>query len=152
MNGITIPKIIAVLAVLLMVSFPAGSFARVNSLIGGLSTGYDYSPDSDEGNNMIDMKVCFFRPYVTASQVAVREIILRCRLPRDSNMSLEDYNWDWDSNVRVAADRFMTKDWQMGISNHYLVSDYFESGTNTSSNPANPSEEVIAPDRSGAVK
>jgi hypothetical protein len=144
MNGITIPKIIAGLAILLMMSFPTGSFARVNSVIGGLSTGYDYSPDSDRGKNNKYENV-FLSPLIRFSSTSEKDSF-RLEASPSLKYDLEQYNWDWDSNLRVAADRFVTKDWKLGISNHYLVSDYFESGTDTSTNPANPSEEVIAPE------
>ncbi len=145
MNGFKFPTKIAALTVLAMMSYPAGSYARVNSLVGGLSTGYDYSPSSDEGDNDNDRyESVFLSPLLLfTSSSEVDNFTLQAS--PSVKYSLEDYNWDWDSNVRVSADRFFTKDWQMGISNHYLVSDYFESGDDTSSNPANPSEEVVAP-------
>lgn len=143
-NGITNSKIIAGLTVLTLMTVPVGAFARVNSLIGGLSTGYDYSPDSDRGSDNDKSERVFLSPMLHFSSLSERDSFELQASP-SIKYDLDQYNTDWDSNVRVAADRFMTKDLQMGISNHYLVSDYFETGTDTLTNPGNPSEEVIAP-------
>jgi len=144
-------KIIAGLAVLTLMTVPSGSYARDNSVTAGLSTGVDYSDRTydqrDDGDN--DYERLFLRPMLMFRSLSERDSF-EIRANPSIKYDLDESNTDWDSNIRVAADRFFTKEWQSGISNQYLVSDSSDSdnGTNNNSDDlTGPTDPQLSDDR-----
>jgi hypothetical protein len=127
MHDITNFKIIVILAVLTLMTVPSVSYARVNSVTAGLSTGVDYSDRTydQQRDDDDDYERLFLSP-----RLLFRSLSERDSFELEANPSikydLDESNTDWDSNIRVAADRFITKEWQSGISNHYMIIDYYD--------------------------
>jgi hypothetical protein len=142
MYTITNSKLIAILALLILMTAPAVSFARVNSVTGGLSTGVDYSDRTydQQRDDDDDYERLFLSPRLLFRSLSERDSF---ELEANPNLKydLDESDTDWDSNIRVAADRFITKEWQSGISNHYLISDSSDTGNGTSIN----SDDLTAP-------
>ncbi len=141
MHDITNFKIIASLAVLTLMAVPSVSYARDNSLTAGLSTGVDYSDRTydqqrDDDN---DYERLFLSPLLLFRSLSERDSFELQANP-SIKYDLDESDTDWDSNVRVAADRFMTKEWQLGGSNQYLISDY-------SDNEAESTDPDLSDDR-----
>jgi hypothetical protein len=141
MTGITKSKLITALAVLILIMSSSSSFARVNSLTGGLSLGLDYDDRSYDDREDDDYQSIVLTPMVLFRSLSERDSF-ELRAAPGIRYDLIDSETDWDSNISVAADRFMTQFWQLGILNHYLISDYYDTETGIISDPADPSQEV----------
>lgn len=143
MAGITNFKLIAFLAVLILVAAPVFSFARDNSLTGGVSLGLDLSDrssddDEDDDNNYERIVLTPLLQFISLSERDTFKLGASPSIRYD----LDESNTDWDNNLSVTADRFMTRSWQMGISNNFLKSDYYDTDTSSSSEPDDPLQEV----------
>lgn len=132
-------NLIAVSVALTLVSVPSGLLARDNTLIGGVSTGFDYDDRryDDNGNSDDDYQRLFLSPLLRFTSLSERDSFTLQANPR-INYDVKDSNTDWDSNLRAAADRFMTQQWQLGISNNYLVSDRAEDEDDYSGDSEDP--------------
>ena len=125
MSCITKLKSIAALVVLTFVLAPAVSLARDNSLTGGVSVGLDlYDRSSDDADDD-DYKSIFLTPMLQFISLGERDTFELQASP-SLRYELEESETDWNNNLSVAADRFMTRSWQLGISNHYLKSDSYD--------------------------
>ncbi len=135
-------KHITALAAMVLLMSPAICHSRVNSLIGGVSVGLDYD---DRRNDTVDK----YRRLILSPQIQFRSLSekdsFRLRLAPSIKYDLEDSGTDWDSNLNVSADRFMTKSWQMGVSNTFLRSDYNNS-SNRDINPIVTADNTVVTD------
>jgi len=132
---------------------PASSYARVNTLIGGLSASYDYndrsySAASDDpatevneaelnGDRDDDYESIVFTPLIHFKSLSERDSF-ELRAAPGIKYDLIDEESDWDNNLYVAADRFLTKSWQLRASNQFLRSDYHNTDTQLSTDPVDP--------------
>lgn len=141
MFGVINFKMIGALVVLILLLVPAVSFARDNTLTGGMSVGLDLDDRNyDDRDDDDDYKRIFLTPMLQLRSLSERDSFL-LRASPSIKYDLDESDTDWDSNVNVAADRFMTKSWQMGISNHYFISDSSDTDTVTSSDPVDSVQE-----------
>ena len=62
------------------------------------------------------------------------------RFEPDLTYDFIDYGNDWNANARIAADRFVNRQWQIGASNLFIISDYYDSDAATVE-----TDEVITP-------
>ncbi len=135
-------KYITTLTALLMLITPVICHARVNSLSAGVSVGFDYD---DRRNDTVDK----YRRLILSPNIQFRSLSekdsFRLGLAPGIKYDLENSGTDWDSNLNVSADRFMTKSWRMGISNNFLRTDYNNS-SNRNINPIVTSDTTVATD------
>jgi hypothetical protein len=59
---------------------------------------------------------------------------------------VQDSETDWDATLDARADRFLTRTWQMGVSNRFLRSDYHDTVTRSIADPEDPPLEEIVPE------
>jgi len=120
-----------VLAVLIVI--PEWGAARDNVLTVGLGTGVDYSdreysePDieavADDDYNRI-----FVTPLVQLVSTTPRDSIELRAAPWIS-YDTDESETEWNSDFYAAAMRHMTREWQVEISNAFLISDYYRTDT-----------------------
>ncbi|GAB6194408.1 hypothetical protein [Desulfocastanea catecholica] len=143
MSGINNLKSISALVLLFLLIAPAASFPRDNSLTGGLSVGLDYFDRSGDDTDD-DYERIVVTPMILFRSLSERDTFELQASP-SAKYDWNDSETDWDSNVRVAADRFMTEKWQLGISNRLLRSDYQDTEGGIFYDPTVPPEEVVTP-------
>lgn len=135
------PKRIVAVVILGLLTVPVISYSRVNSLTGGIGTSYDYSVRTyDDGQNDSDYQSIALRPMLDFVSTSERDR-LQLRVAPALKYDLENEETDWDSSVMVAADRFVTKRWQLQFSDTFVRSDYYDEDTNFASRPLDPSLE-----------
>jgi hypothetical protein len=146
MSIIKYSKQFSALVVLCLVAAPAVSFSRDNSLIGGISLGFDYSDRSGEGaDDEDDSQQFVLSPMINFISLSERDSFELLAAP-GLKYDVEDSETDWDARLEVKADRFMTRTWQMGVSNRFLRSDYHDTVTRSIIDPADPPlEEIVTP-------
>lgn len=138
MFGVTNFKLIGALVVFILLLVPAVSFARVNSLTAGVSVGLDVSDrSSGDDDDDDDFERIFLTPMVQLTSRSERDSFL-LRASPSIRYDPDDSNTDWNSNVNVAVDRFMTRSWQMGVSNQYFISDYSDTYTEEITSSTDP--------------
>ncbi|TKB24940.1 hypothetical protein FCL47_17005 [Desulfopila sp. IMCC35006] len=135
-------KTITALAVIVLIMIPEASFSRDNSLKGGLSIGLDNDNRSYD-NYSDDYRRIVLTPMMQFTSLSERDS-LEMKVNPGIRYDLIDSGTDWDANLNLAAKRFMTKSWQLGITNNFLRSDYQNTETGILSDPANP-PQVVAP-------
>jgi hypothetical protein len=140
-------QITALVGLILMIA-PAVAFSRDNSLTAGISVGLDYDDRSGAGSDDDDYRRLVLSPMVQFRSLSERDSF-RLRAAPGIRYDLEDTDTDWDSNLNVAADRYMTEFWQMGVSNNFLRSDYSDDtmtrGVSDQAEPSEGEEVEIAP-------
>ena len=144
MTGNLKPKvIIASAAILGLMAVPGTSYSRVNSLTGGIGTSFDYSDRSydPDRRNTEDYRSIALDPMINFTSTSEKDRF-QLRAAPSIKYNLEDEETDWDSNVTVAADRFIYKSWQLQFSDTFIRSDYYDEGTNIASDPVDPSPGV----------
>lgn len=143
MTGKIDPKVIAAAAILTLITVPVTTYARVNSLSGGIGTSFDYS-DRSYDNNRIDTndyRRISLRPMINFESTSEKDSY-RLRAAPSIKYDLDNEETDWDSNLTVAADRFIYQRWQLQFSNTFLRSDYYDEATTTTvSDPAESTPE-----------
>lgn len=140
MNVITHCKLLAAFTALSLIMAPDCSFARVNSLTGGLSTGLDLDYRSYD-NRDDDSRSIVISPLVQFRSLSERDSFELRAVP-GLRYDLIDSETDWDASLGVAADRFMTQFWQLGISNEYVRSNSYDTDTGVLIDPAVPPQDV----------
>ena len=120
---------------------PLVSFARENSLTGGMSVSYDYSTRSDENvaddpdtiedeslqnsngdSHYSSISITPLVKFISKSERDSLELRVAPGLKFDLNES--DTNIDYD--LYGGASRFFTKSWQIRLSDAFVRSDYFQ--------------------------
>jgi hypothetical protein len=154
-------KLIATSVLLILIITPAISLARQNSLTGGVSISYDYddrrydserdNPDTATNEATIDSdrdddyKRIVLTPLIHFKSLSEKDSF-ELRAAPGIKYDLDDDETDWDNNLYVAADRFVTKSWQLRASNYFLRSDYHNTDQTTfQADPAEPSQEATSP-------
>jgi len=149
-----------VVAIIILIITPSLSIGRDNSVTGGLSLSYDYddrknesvrdNPDTPENEALLtnsnddDYRRIVFSPmvqYVSRSERDSFEVRVAPRI----NYDLIDYGTEWNNDFYVAADRYITRTWQLRASNLLIRSDYFDPNGILASGPVDPSGEVNQP-------
>ncbi len=130
----------AVLLGLMMVPVP--SYSRVNSLIGGIGTFFDYSDRTYdiERIDTDDYRSIGLRPMINFTSTSEKDRF-QLRATPSIRYDLENEETDWDSNFTVAADRFIKESWQLRFSNTFLRADYYDE-SNSAAQPVDPSPGV----------
>lgn len=144
-----------ILVVLVMVMWPCLSLARTNILTTGIGVSLDLNereyasfkddPETEVDESSIprgedDYRRLVITPLVIYTSQSPRDSF-EIRFQPDLSYDLMDYSTDWNANVRVAADRSLSRTWKLGISNHYIRSDYYRSTTDL----AGPAPESTEP-------
>jgi hypothetical protein len=123
---------------LLPLAIPHPTQARLNILTGGISVSYDHDernesyfddPATEVDESRIereedDYRALALSPFFILSSTTPRdtlELHVRPMLRYD----LFESETDWDGSLRLVAERFMSQDWQLGLSNEILRSDYY---------------------------
>ncbi|MCK5516412.1 MAG: hypothetical protein KAI39_06010 [Desulfobulbaceae bacterium] len=148
---------IATSALLALILTPSVSHARQNRITGGLSISYDYNdrryssirdnPDTATDESQLtadrddDYRRIVLTPLVHFKSISEKDTF-ELRATPGIKYDLIDYGTDWDNNLYIAADRFVTKSWQLGASNHFLRSDYHNTDNTFSTESSGPSQEV----------
>jgi hypothetical protein len=143
--------------VLILIMVPAAAFARVNTLSGGVSVSYDYSdrsyesvkddPATEENEARLDdgrdddFQSIVLTPMLHFKSLSERDSF-ELRTAPGISYYLDDKDTNLNNNLFIAADRFMTKSWQLGASNALIRSDYYNSDSGFSNEPADPSQEA----------
>ena len=130
MNGIINPKIIAAAAILGLMSVSGTSYSRVNSVTGGIGTSYDYSDrsyDSDRTDSD-DYQRISLRPMIDFVSTSEKDRY-QFRAAPSIKYDLDNEETDWDSNITVAADRYIYERWQLKFSDSFIRSDYYDEYT-----------------------
>lgn len=137
-------RVITTTAIMGLMMIPVTSHSRVNSLTGGIGTFYDYSDQNyDSGRSSSDTYSRIgLRPMINFSSTGEKDSFLLKASP-SIKYDLEESETDWDSNLSVAADRFINKSWQVNFSDTYIRSDYYDQGTNSASQPVDPTSGVV---------
>ena len=133
---------ITIIALLIYsIIFPSLLFARSNILTAGIGVSLDYDdrqydsfiddPDTEADERLTprgedDYRSLVITPLVVYSSSSPRDNF-EIHLEPDLRYDLIDYDTDWDANATVMANRFINRAWQLGISNHFLRSDYYRS-------------------------
>lgn len=151
---------------ILLLSIPSAGLARSNVVTLGLATALDYS---DREYDLVDDPETEIDERLTAVDDDFKQFLLipsmlfQSSSPRDNlelelvpalTYDLDEEETDWNGTVRLAADRFINRDWQVGIENTYLRTDYYrtpneplESINQAAANaPALPSAPELSPD------
>jgi hypothetical protein len=137
------PKQFTAIMVLCLMAAPAVSFSRDNSLKGGVSVGFDYSDRSGEGaDDGDDSQQFILSPMINFVSLSERDSFELLAAP-GIKYEVEDSDTDWDARLDAKADRFMTRTWQMGVSNRFLRSDYHDTVTRGIVDPEDPPLEEI---------
>ncbi len=146
MSIIKYSKQFSAVVVLSLMAVPAVSFSRDNSLTGGVSVGFDYSDRSGEGaSDADDAQQFVLSPMVEFVSLSERDSF-ELRAAPGLKYDVQDSETDWDARLDVEADRFLTRSWQMGVSNRFIRSDYHDTVTRNFENPADPLlEEIVLP-------
>jgi hypothetical protein len=120
------------LGAVVLISLPATLFARTNIITTGLSSSYDYDdrqkevlPANQLNASENDLSSIALQPlldFVSETQQDRFELRVAPSFKYDFN----DSKTDWDNDILVSADRFMTKDWQLSASNAYLRTNYYD--------------------------
>ncbi len=148
-------KRLLVLSISSVLLFPALSEARQNTLTAGLGVGLDYSDrtydqPADDPNTEIDesatvrtgqddYKRFVLTPLIQFISSDVRDNF-QLRAAPGIKYDLDESGTDWDSNLFVSADRYMTRSWQLEASNSFIISDYYDN--NTSAIVTDPSTSI----------
>ena len=116
MTGSMNPKVIAAAAILGFMAVPGTSFSRVNSLIGGIGTFLDYSDRTydSERDDSNDYRNIGLRPMINFQSKSEKDSF-QLRAAPSIRYDLDNEETDWDSNLTVAADRFIYQSWQLDI-------------------------------------
>ncbi|MGB3209925.1 MAG: outer membrane beta-barrel protein [Desulforhopalus sp.] len=154
MSEITNTKMITFLAILILALLPAVSHARDNNLRVGLSTSFDYFDRSfDDRSDDDDYQRIVLSPMVEFKSLSERDSFTLRAAP-GIRYDLDDSDTEWDSNFDLAADRYFTRSWQLGVSNNFLRADYSDTDTDLSIDPTEASQEIapsndpqLSPDR-----
>ncbi|SHI12825.1 hypothetical protein [Desulfofustis glycolicus] len=150
--------ITALVSLPLVLAIPHLSQARSNILTGGVSISYDYEdrdesyfddPDTEIDESRIereedDYKALALSPYFILTSTTPRdnlEFHVRPELRYDLYASESDF----DGSFRVVADRYITRAWQVGVSNEILRSDYYRTSGDVL-DPAAPPEAAATGD------
>jgi hypothetical protein len=146
MSIIKYSKQFSALIVFVLMAAPTVSFSRDNSLTGGISVGFDYSDRSGEGADEEDDSQQFvLSPMINFISLSERDSFELLAAP-GLKYDVEDSETDWDATLNVEADRFMTRTWQLGVSNRFIRSDYHDTVTRSIEDPADPLlEEIVLP-------
>ncbi len=136
-------KPIAALAVMILIMVPSHVFSRDNSVRGGVSLGFDYD-DRNGDSDYDDYQRIVLSPMMQFESLSERDSFLLRAAP-GLRYDLVNSDTDWDGSIRLAADRFMAKSWQLGITNNYLRSDSQSDETGYSTEAVNSSQEVDIP-------
>ena len=155
-------KLIAAAAVLTLV-VPVSSFARDNSLRGGLSLGYDYDnrtyePATDDPDTVVnESELDRGREDEYQSIILTPMLHFRSLSEKDSfelrtapgiRYDLDYEEFEWDNNLYIAASRFFTRSWQLRASNYFIRSDSYDRSigfTGEPEAPPEPTEGVTQP-------
>ena len=126
--------------------------ARNSILTGGLALSYDYQDRSgDDQSQTLDFDADDYSRlvltplirYVSSSQRDRFELSYSPEISRD----LDDSETDWNDNVFLAANRDITKAWQLYVSDQFLRSDtaYTANAPNVGVTVANQGQQPVAP-------
>lgn len=148
-------KVIATVAALGVVMIPEAPYARVNSLTGGLAVSFDYDDRNYDSNTPLsesffdnqredDYKRFVLTPLAAFKSSSERDNF-ELRAEPGIKYDLDDYETDWDNNIYGAVDRFITKSWQLRLSDQFLRSDYYTADNTFSSQPTAPDPAVSQP-------
>ncbi len=136
-------KPITALAVTILLVVPAVSFSRENSLRGGLSVSLDNDNRSyDIGSD--DYRRLGLSPMIEFKSLSEKDSYTLRAVP-GIKYDLLDSGSDWDANLNVAAERFITKSWQLGFADNYLKSDSQNTNSTLGVNPATPPDPGVVP-------
>ncbi len=143
MFGIKYTQLITALTVLVPMLVPSPSFARVSSLIGGVSVGLDSENRNGTGEDYRYRRI-LFSPMMQFKSLGEKDSF-ELRAAPGIKYDLLDSGTDWDSTFDISANRFITKSLQVGLSNNFIRSDY--NGTNyaiSNSSAVTPTESTTA--------
>ena len=131
-------RVITTAAILGLMLIPVTSYSRVNSLTGGIGTYFDYSERNyDSARRGTDVyRSIGLRPMIEFESTSEKDSYLFRAAP-SINYDLENSETDWNNNLKVAADRFLYKSWQLSFSDTFVRSDYYSQTYNQNNNIAN---------------
>ncbi len=143
MTGNLTPKVILAAAILGLLTVPGTSYSRVNSLTGGIGTYFDYSDRSydAERRDSNDYRAIGLEPMINFVSTSEKDRY-QLRASPSIKYDLDNEETDWDSNVLVAADRFVSERWQLRFADTFIRTDYYDGNTNSASQPVDPSTGV----------
>ncbi len=136
---------LSVTVVLCVSHLASDSYGRNNILTTGLGASLDIdernyetvvdNPATEVDESLVDLaeddyQRIFITPMIQLQSTTARDNIL-IRFAPDLTYDLIDYDTDWNANARIAADRFVNRQWQIGASNLFLRSDYYDSSAVT---------------------
>ncbi len=153
------PRITTTTLLIFSLIFPSLLFARSNILTTGIGVSLDYNERQyadyvDDPATEADERLTPRDEDDYRSLVITPLVVLRSSTPRDNveisfepdlRYDLIDYDTDWDANATVAADRFINRNWQLGISNHFLRSDYYSTDTDVTEPEIEPGAPPALP-------